>query len=260
MGTSTGTAGNSNILIGHYITPGVISNQIRIGLRNQIPIAADVCLNWVGFNGILAPRVTTNRFDVSGDAQFDGHVGINMAPTKTLDVDGDIRVDNGRGNLIYSQRAVGTESNASYFLVNDNFGTMTFSHDAPDISGNANTVLGISNANTIKTSIIDISGSVKASEGFYSVRGATLIDDTSNVSIATLKKGLVMISVWGAAGTEFDGRTEFVLDTTTPTVGNLSSNKSANTTVNFTTNSINISNTVGATVNYSWTVTYFPLP
>jgi hypothetical protein len=102
-------------------------------------------------------------------------------------------------------------------------------------------------------------GVTSSSGGFVSVQGTSTVGHTSNVSIATLKKGLALIAVSSGAA-NFDGQSVFVLDTTSPTVSNLSSNKSATTTVNFTSNSINISNTTGGSLSYAWTVTYFPLP
>lgn len=71
LGTSTGTRGDSNILIGHYISPSNLSNQIRIGNRNKIPLAGDVSRNWIGVGGTLAPT-NTNSFDVSGNAGVTG--------------------------------------------------------------------------------------------------------------------------------------------------------------------------------------------
>lgn len=102
-------------------------------------------------------------------------------------------------------------------------------------------------------------GFTRSSGGFGSLQGSVVVSNTSNVSIGTLKNGLVMIAVRSGA-TNFDGRTSFVLDSTSPTVSNLSSNKSVTTTVNFTANSINISNTTGGNLTYDYNITYFPLP
>jgi len=91
VGTDTGTVGSSNILIGHYIRPGNISNQVRIGLSNSYPIAADLSLNWVGLGGILSP--TTNAgIDVSGSTRIQGNLSLNIQPgDRTLDVNGNFR-------------------------------------------------------------------------------------------------------------------------------------------------------------------------
>jgi hypothetical protein len=101
IGTNTGTVGTSNVLIGHFIDPGSISNQIRIGYRNQIPIAADLSKNWVGLGGVLTPTYAFNSFDVSGNSKLAGNVGINTDPgTRTLDVNGNFRAADTSTNIL----------------------------------------------------------------------------------------------------------------------------------------------------------------
>lgn len=74
IGSDTGSGGDCNIFLGHYIRPpGTVSNQIRIGYRDQIPIAADLSKVWVGVGGALSPT-NTNSFDVSGSAGITGKV------------------------------------------------------------------------------------------------------------------------------------------------------------------------------------------
>lgn len=100
IGSSTGTVGNSNIFIGHRIDPVSASNQIRIGYSNQIPIAADLCLNWVGLGGPLTPN-GNNKLDVSGDAQIQGRLGINITPDqRTFEVNGNFRSTDGPSNIL----------------------------------------------------------------------------------------------------------------------------------------------------------------
>ncbi len=101
LGTSTGTVGQSNILIGHYITPSNVSNQVRIGYRNQIPIAADLSLNWVGLGGPLFPAFANNKVDISGNAYINGQLGINTIPGgRTLDVNGNFRATDASTNVL----------------------------------------------------------------------------------------------------------------------------------------------------------------
>lgn len=144
-----------------------------------------------------------------------------------------------------------------------------------DVSGNTHIYGNLAVNRTPGDRTLDVNGNFRASDalgtldfsngvtsslnGFASSRGTTTVDNTSNVSIGTLKTGLAIIAVRSGA-TNFDGRTVFVLDTAAPTVSNLSSNKSATTTVNFTSNSINISNTTGGSLAYDWSITYLPLP
>jgi hypothetical protein len=148
-------------------------------------------------------------------------------------------------------------------------------NDKLDVSGNAY-VLGQVGINiTPGTRTLDVNGNFRASDsngtldfsngvtsstnGFASVRGSTFVADGDNVSIATLKIGLVVIAV-ASGNVNFDGRTSFVLDIDGPIVSTISSSNSANTFVNFSSNSINIANTTGFDLTYSWSVTYFPLP
>ncbi len=93
LGTGTGVVGQSNIFIGHAINLSNVSNQIRIGYSNQIPIAADLSKNWVGLGGITTPSsLTYATIDISGSTKITGNVGINIAPgTRTLDVNGNFR-------------------------------------------------------------------------------------------------------------------------------------------------------------------------
>ena len=103
LGTETGTVGNSNILIGHYIDLSTsVSNQVRIGYRNQIPIAADLSRNWVGLGGILNPTdITNGNIDISGSTRIQGNLGINIVPgARTLDVNGNFRAQDSSTNLL----------------------------------------------------------------------------------------------------------------------------------------------------------------
>jgi hypothetical protein len=107
IGTETGSVGTSNVLIGHFIDVGSSSNQLRIGYRNKIPIAADVSKNWVGLGGVLSPTYTYNTLDVSGNAVFTGNVGINKdvsssspAGNRTLDVNGNFRASDSSTNIL----------------------------------------------------------------------------------------------------------------------------------------------------------------
>jgi hypothetical protein len=102
LGTETGTIGASNILIGHFINLPSVSNQIRIGYRDQIPIAADLSKNWVGLGGILNPTdIVYATTDISGSTRIQGNLGINIAPgTRTLDVNGNFRSQDASANLL----------------------------------------------------------------------------------------------------------------------------------------------------------------
>jgi hypothetical protein len=101
IGTDNGSVGSSNILIGHFIDLSSSSNQVRIGYRNQIPIAADVSKNWVGLGGVLTPTYAFNSLDVSGNSKFVGNMGINRDPgNRTLDVNGNFRATDASANIL----------------------------------------------------------------------------------------------------------------------------------------------------------------
>jgi hypothetical protein len=101
MGTDTGSVGTSNVLIGHFMDLSSSSNQVRIGYRNQIPIAADLSKNWVGLGGVLTPSYAFNSLDVSGNSKFVGNIGINRDPgNRTLDVNGNFRATDASANVL----------------------------------------------------------------------------------------------------------------------------------------------------------------
>jgi hypothetical protein len=231
IGTDTGTAGNSNILIGHYIRPTSLNNQIRIGLRNQIPIAADVCTNWVGLGGPTAPVFTGDGLDVSGSTYILGSVGINTRPgvNGTLDVNGNFYVNDGEGVLRFNTPTSNTE--------------LTLSNYAGG------------------TSLFNVVGSTQSSTGFWSSRGSNTLTSPQTISIGVLKKGIVLVSAMdNTVSSYFDSKMSIVLDTTTPVVSNLSSNSAGGVSITFTANSINLYNGSGVSLQLIWSITYFPVP
>jgi hypothetical protein len=73
IGTNTKSAtGSRNIFLGHEIDLSSVSDQIRIGYRNKIPIAADMSRNWVGLGGFLSTIDVSATFDVSGITRSTG--------------------------------------------------------------------------------------------------------------------------------------------------------------------------------------------
>jgi len=140
IGTDTGTVGNSNILVGHYIRPGNISNQFRLGLSNKFPIAADLSLNWVGIGGILNP--TTNAsIDVSGSTRIQGNLSVNIQPgDRTLDVNGNFRVrDSSLNTLDFSN------------------GLLTSSGGYTTTQGSVSAAVGTTTIGTLKKGIVQVS-------------------------------------------------------------------------------------------------------
>jgi hypothetical protein len=147
VGTDTGTVGSSNILIGHYIRPGNISNQVRIGLSNNYPIAADLSLNWVGLGGILSP--TTNAaIDVSGSTRIQGNLSLNIQPgERTLDVNGNFRArDTSMNTLDFSN------------------GFLTSSGGFQSTQGSVSAAIGNTAIGTLKRGIVQVSTVDSASD------------------------------------------------------------------------------------------------
>jgi hypothetical protein len=88
IGTTTGSTGSSNIFIGSGITPGNVSNQLRIGSA----FFGDLTNKYIGINN-TAPITS---FDVSGDSYFRGKLGVQVPyPDKTLDVNGQTQSSGG---------------------------------------------------------------------------------------------------------------------------------------------------------------------
>jgi len=98
IGAATTTAGFSNcILVGPGLT-ATQSNTFRLG---STYLYGDMGTKWLGL-GTPTPIDTNSRFDVSGNAYFGKQVGIQMVPTRTLDINGDFRANDGSGTLDFT--------------------------------------------------------------------------------------------------------------------------------------------------------------
>jgi hypothetical protein len=133
IGNGTGTVGSSNILIGHSIAPGVVSNQLRIGMSNNTVIAGNFASNWVGIGGVLNPVNSNTKLDVSGNTRIQGSLGVFMPPgDRTLDVNGSFRANNGLANLELNGAVVSATRNGGTMSVKDSiFGTGMFEATGP---------------------------------------------------------------------------------------------------------------------------------
>lgn len=179
-----GTIGSSNLFIGHGISSvSAVSNQIRIGLAQRIPIAADICHNWVGLGGIVNPRdLSFSSIDLSGSTQIRGNLGINITPgARTLDVSGNFRARDSSGNILDFFNGV-TRSSGGYSSIQ---GSIV----AP--VGNTDPI------GTLKRGLIHISAidrDISGNHAFYSIFAFTpqahtvvtaLSNGQTNISIAT---------------------------------------------------------------------------
>jgi hypothetical protein len=112
IGNGTGSVGTSNILIGHSFGSVTGSNQIRIGMSNNIALAGNSASNWIGIGGVLNPVDATNKLDVSGNARIQGNLSLNRTPgERTLDVNGNFRATDGVSNVLDFSNGVTTSSN-----------------------------------------------------------------------------------------------------------------------------------------------------
>ena len=232
LGTGTGTVGQSNVLIGHYIAPSNVSNQIRIGYRNQIPIAADLCTNWVGLGGYTAPVHTNDKLDVSGDLFVLGNIGINTEPgvEATLDVNGDFQSDDGQALLRFR-------------------------------TTNSNSLLSLSNY-TGGTSSLSVGGFTKSTTGFSSIQGSVSILNNSYSTIGTIVPGIINVSTAqdASTGNPTAHHASSILFAYTPTgVTKMFDISLGNIFITTSNSELRISNVSASTNIYNYSITYFPL-
>jgi hypothetical protein len=147
LGTNTGTTGSSNVL----------SNQIRIGYKTQIPIAADLCQNWVGLGGPLAPVDANNKLDISGNTRIQGQLGINILPGgRTLDVNGNFRATDASGNILDFQSNGVTRSTGGFVSIQSNVS-----------AGVGTTTIGVIEKGIIHVSAVDQASSANRAAYIY---------------------------------------------------------------------------------------------
>lgn len=124
-----------------------------------------------------------------------------------------------------------------------------------DVNGNFRSTDSASN-------ILDFSNGLTTSTGgFASFAGSVGVSNGATTAIGTnlLKKGMALVSV-GSGSANFDGRVSLVLNVATPTVVDIASSNSTTTSVTFTASNVNITNTTGGDLTYTYNITYFPLP
>lgn len=215
-----GGTGVSNIFIGTGTKSTLGSNNIFIG--NGIDLSS--VSNTLRIGTPIAANLSTNWVGLTG-------LTTPLDVGNKLDASGNVRIQGQLGlNITPGTRTLD---------VNGNFRAQDASLNALDFSN----------------------GFTRSTGGYASVIGTVLVSNAANTEIGTnlLKKGTVLISV-GSGSANYDGRMSLVLNPTTPTVINIASSNSTTTSVNFAANKINISNTTGGDLTYSYNITYFPLP
>lgn len=107
IGASTGGVGAQCVVVGAASTSSTFSNAILLGSgitatqSNQLRIGSsflygDTGINWFGM-GVATPTHVNTRLDVSGNVRLQGQVGVQMNPTRALDVNGSFRANDGLG-------------------------------------------------------------------------------------------------------------------------------------------------------------------
>jgi hypothetical protein len=208
VGTATSSSTYSNcILLGPGIT-ATQDNQFRVGTSY---LWGDQSNKWLGIGRPTSIDISYNALDVSGNVYVDGQVGINMVPTRTLDVNGNFRASDANGTLDF-----------------DN-------------------------------------GVTSSSNGFASRRGTiSNAGIGSTTSIATLKKGVILVSAQDTASTtsNFESAMVYCSDATDGTfTAFLSSNvQSGDVSVVFQLGGSNIQiSNLTSVRSIDWSITYFPL-
>lgn len=226
---ANGSTGSNNIFLGHAIAPGNVSYQLRVGYNSNIILAGDLSQNWVGVGGPTSRSDTFVKFDVSGDVRVQGNLGINITPgTRTLDVNGNFRAQDASGNAVDFSNAALTVSNTT--------GSFTFSGEQTQTTG-----------------------------GFYSVKGTeSNVGAGNTISVATLRKGVVLVSAQDTASstTHYQTKMVYCSDATdgTYTTAMTSNVQAGEVYVVFQAGGSNIQISNATTVrDINWSVTYFPL-
>ena len=251
IGANTLNGGNSNIYIGCgtgiasgsnniFIGPGVsnggtsVSNQLMIGSGSNTAIVGDLSSNRVGINLSSLPATTPNiTLDVNGFSRIgtnaNGGLGINTIPGYyALDVNGNFRVSDG-------------------------YGVLTFSNSGTDCLTSISNTAGYASSKA----------TLQVTGGFFSSSGTTGTLSTGSTSnIGTLKKGGVMINVQSTttAGTFAVMMWTAFLMNTTFNVVYTTSNVSGGINVYESGSNIVLYNNTGSSGEYTYSITYFPMP
>lgn len=225
IGTATGAAGSNNILIGHGIAPGTTNNAVQVGT-------------------LLYGNSSTGR------------LGVGISPSYNLDVSGDSRISSRLGvgmNPVVAPVAHGLDVSGYTYV----YGGLGINADPADYTLNLNgNFFASEGANTFSFSS-NLDGVVRASAGYTSTNGTVSNVGGSPVTIGTLKRGIVMVSVVDTASSA-NRSSRLMFAYTTSNVTDLGSNSAGNTTITLSTSNIQITDATSTT--YAYSVTYFPTP
>ena len=177
---TTGT-GSSNISIGASTSTSTYSNCILLGTgitataNSQFVLGSNylfgnMSTQWLGLGKSTPVDPSYGKLDISGNVFIDGQLGINMVPTRTVDVDGDFRASDANGTLDFTLGV--TKSTNGFASVQ---GTTT-------VSGGATTI-GVLKKGTVLVSTVSTTNSSKHAARHMLAYTTSNVDDlASNVS------------------------------------------------------------------------------
>jgi hypothetical protein len=140
IGSSNTGTGSSNVSIGASTTGATFSNCILLGpgitatQNNQFKVGTsyltgNMSNKWLGLNTTTSMYSDpTSSFDISGNTTIKGYLGVNKAPTRTVDINGDFRANDGNGNIVDFNDGNFTVSNASGLIKLSNDGVTYISN------------------------------------------------------------------------------------------------------------------------------------
>lgn len=233
LGNQTQSTGSNNVLIGNGISVSTGSNTLRIGRYPNI--AGDLSSGWVGFGGLTAPLWDLAKVDISGYTSVFGGLGINNDPTEaSLNINGNLQLENGdsRLNLDFVNSNARTEMRLSRY----------------DASCNAPQII--------------VDGHMNAVSGFRSLTGTIDVPGTTDISIALLQKGSIIISAQDISSTSANYASKYIYvpDPTGVTLPiNLATGTSNVANIVYSGPAIQIRNSALSNVQFQWSVTYFPI-
>lgn len=181
IGSSNTGTGSSNVSVGAGISTSTYSNSIIVGAGlaatqdyhfrlGSSYLYGDMSTNWLGV-GTPTPMDSANgKFDVSGNVNIDGQVGINKIPVRTLDVNGNFRSVDAFGTLDFSN---GVTSSSNGFA--SRTGTVT-------VTGGVTTI-GTLKKGLVFVSVVDSASSANsASRMLFAYTTSNASDNGSNLA------------------------------------------------------------------------------
>jgi hypothetical protein len=236
IGNSTGGAGDSNLFLGHDLSANAsLSNTMYLGFGNPL-ITGKFDTQRVG----ILTTTPTYPIELANYTYISNGLGINADPVlHTLNVNGDVFVEDGFGSFTFDQNQ--TTSNS----------ILTATSYTPG------KILEATFGSVTNDASMNVYGTVNATNGYSSATGVTgSLANGATSNIGVWKKGSTIVSVVGATAGAWSS-SMWVYDGTTATT--VSSNQTA-ITITTSTSNIVLSNTSAGTTTFRYNITYLPTP